>query len=98
MTPDQISLVQRSWIQLLPIADEAASLFYRRLFELDPSLRELFPEDLTEQRTKLMQAIPTGVPSLDRLERVAPAISALGRRHAGYGVLDHHYDTVGEAL
>jgi hypothetical protein len=36
-------LVQESWMQVEPIADTAATLFYGRLFELDPSLRPLFP-------------------------------------------------------
>jgi hemoglobin-like flavoprotein len=98
MTPEQISLVQRSWSQVLPLADEAAALFYGRLFLLDATLRPLFKSDLEHQGRKLTQTITTVVRSLDRLERVAPAIAALGRRHTGYGVLDRHYDTVGEAL
>src|SRR5262245_54037387 len=32
-----VELVQRTWEQVLPIADDAAQLFYNRLFELDPS-------------------------------------------------------------
>lgn len=42
MTPRQIELVQASWRRVLPIAEDAAQLFYARLFELDPTLRELF--------------------------------------------------------
>ena len=98
MTPEQISLIRASWELVLPISDEAAALFYSRLFELDPSVRALFTGDLTEQGRRLMQMITTVVRSLDRLERVTWAIQALGARHAGYGVRDEHYDTVGAAL
>jgi hemoglobin-like flavoprotein len=98
MTEHQIALVQRSWERVLPIADTAAALFYGRLFELDPALRPMFRGDLAQQGTKLMQMITTVVRSLDRLERVLGAIEALGRRHAGYGVRDEHYVTVGAAL
>ena len=54
MTPEQIVLTQTSFAQVLPIADAAASLFYNRLFELDPSLRPMFKTDMAEQGRKLM--------------------------------------------
>jgi hemoglobin-like flavoprotein len=38
------------------------------------------------------------VKGLDRPEALLPALAALGRRHAGYGVNKHDYETVGEAL
>jgi hemoglobin-like flavoprotein len=98
MSPDQISLVQRSWDQVRPIAPQAGAIFYGRLFLLDPALRALFAADLDDQSRKLTQAIGAVVDCLGDLEAVAPGIAALGCRHAGYGVLDHHYDTVGEAL
>ncbi len=49
MTPNQISLVQKSWQKVLPIAPQAAEIFYTTLFEMDPSLKALFPSDITEQ-------------------------------------------------
>lgn len=94
-----VALVQRSWEQVLPIADEAAQLFYSRLFQLDPSLRPMFAHsDMKEQRKKLMQMITVAVRGLERLNELVPAVQALGRRHGGYGVTDAHYDTVGAAL
>lgn len=92
-------LVQDSWMKVEPIADTAATLFYDRLFELDPALRPLFPStDLREQKKKLMQTLTVAVRGLYRLEDLTPALEALGRRHVGYGVEDSHYDTVGQAL
>ena len=43
MTPKQISLVQESWQKVLPIAPQAAEVFYKTLFDMDPSLKPLFP-------------------------------------------------------
>jgi hemoglobin-like flavoprotein len=97
-TPTQTALVQRSFAIIAPIADDAAALFYQRLFEIDPSLRRMFPEDMTGQRKKLMQMLTAAVKGLDRLDQLVPVVQDLGRRHATYGVTDAHYDTVGAAL
>lgn len=98
MTPSQVTLVKDSFRKVLPIADQAAALFYARLFELDPSLRPLFRGDMTEQGRKLMTMIATAVAALERLDTIVPAVRALGARHAGYGVKPEHYGTVGNAL
>ena len=99
MNPTDITLVQSTWEQVVPIADTAAQLFYSKLFELDPSLRVLFANaDMTEQRKKLMQIITVAVRGLERIDELLPAIEALGRRHGGYGVKEQHYTTVATAL
>jgi len=97
-TSAQKQLVQESFVQIAPIADDAAALFYRRLFELDPRLKLMFRGDMTEQRKKLMQMLTAAVKGLDHLEQLVPVVQDLGRRHAGYGVADAHYDMVGQAL
>jgi hemoglobin-like flavoprotein len=98
MTPNQITLVQQSWKRVEPIAAVAAELFYARLFALEPSVRQLFESDMKEQERKLMAMISVAVGSLGRLESLVPAVQALGRRHAGYGVKRHHYTVVEAAL
>ena len=99
MTPQQQVLVRESWAQVAPIADVAATIFYDRLFELDPSLRPMFAHtDMAGQRRNLMQTLTVVVKSIDRLGEIVPAVQALGRRHAGYGVKPEHFATVGQAL
>jgi hemoglobin-like flavoprotein len=98
MTPHQKALVQTTFAQVAPIADQAASMFYGRLFEIDPSLRPMFTTDLTEQGRKLMRMIGMAVNGLDRLDELVPAVRQLGARHASYGVRDEHYETVAMAL
>lgn len=98
MTPESIALVQDSWAKVKPIADQAAELFYGRLFELDPSLKPLFKGDMKEQGKKLMATLNLAVTSLTKLEAILPAVQDLGRRHVQYGVPDESYATVGEAL
>ncbi len=99
MTPENIAHVRGTWALVVPIADTAASMFYERLFTLDPSLRPMFANaDLAAQRRKLVQALALAVASLDRLDELVPTLEALGSRHASYGVQDAHYETVGQAL
>lgn len=98
MTPEQKVLVQQSFTKVVPIADQAAALFYQRLFSLDPTLQPLFRGNMEEQGRKLMKMIGTAVNGLDDLDALVPAVQDLGRRHVGYGVEDGHYDTVGAAL
>lgn len=99
MTPAQVALVEDSFRHVAPIAGPAASIFYQRLFDLDPGLRPLFAHaDMTEQGRKLMAAIGFVVGNLRRPEAVLPAVAELGRRHGGYGVQPGHYATVGKAL
>ena len=99
MTPDQKALVKTTWSLVVPIADTAATLFYGRLFEIDPSTRPMFKSiDMPEQRKKLMQALATVIGGLDNLAPLIPVLETLGRKHVAYGVLDKHYDSVGTAL
>jgi len=98
LTMTQIELVQKTFAVVAPIADDAAALFYRRLFEIDPRLEPMFKGDMAEQRRKLMVMLSAAVKGLPRLDRLVPVLEDLGRRHAHYGVEDRHYETVGEAL
>ncbi|WP_404304393.1 globin family protein [Neorhodopirellula lusitana] len=99
MTPEQITLVKESWEKVKPISEQAAELFYGRLFELNPDLQSLFSGDMEEQGKKLMTTITLAVTSLDRLDAILPALQSLGKKHsAEYEVPDSSYATVGEAL
>ncbi len=98
MTPEQILLVRASFAEVKALGDQAAALFYERLFTLDPTLRALFKGDLAAQRAKLLGALAMVVAALDRPDELLPAVRDLGRRHAGYGVQVEHYATVGSAL
>ena len=98
MLPEQITMVQESFKKVQPIAMQATDLFYGRLFEIAPHVRGLFPEDLSEQKRKLIGMLGTAVANLHKLHEILPALRDLGRRHAGYGVTAEHYQPVGAAL
>jgi hemoglobin-like flavoprotein len=99
MSPQEKTSLKESWQKVLPMADDAARLFYDRLFQIDPTTRLLFQTtNLKDQRQKLIQALTLVVRSIDHMEGLAPTLANLGRRHAQYGVSKAHYDSVGEAL
>lgn len=98
MEKESIALVQMSWKKIVPIAEQAAALFYEELFALDPSLKSLFKSDMKAQGRKLTSMLNTAVANLERFETILPAVQDLGRRHVGYGVEPEHYETVGDAL
>ncbi len=98
MNPAQITLVQDSFAKVAPISEQAAVLFYNRLFEVAPAVKAMFPADLTEQRKKLMGTLAVVVNGLSNLESILPAASALAKRHVSYGAKPEHYPVVGGAL
>ena len=98
MNDHTIQLVRDSFDLVEPIAPQAAALFYANLFAIDPSVKPLFRGDMIQQGERLMSMIGLAVAKLDQPDTLMPALQGLGQRHAGYGVRDAHYDSVGVAL
>jgi hemoglobin-like flavoprotein len=98
MTPEQIKAIQESFAKVAPISEQAAALFYGRLFEIAPEVKPLFRGDIKEQGRKLMATLAVVVNGLSNLPAILPAASALAKRHVAYGVKAEHYTPVGAAL
>ena len=90
--------MQGSFKKVSAEADRVADTFYNRLFEIAPQIRAMFPDDLTDQKKKLITTLALTINSLRNIDTVLPALRALGIKHRGYGVKDEHYALVGEAL
>lgn len=98
MNSMQVKLVQESFAKVVPISEAAAVIFYDRLFEVAPSVKAMFPSDMTQQRKKLMMMLAAVVNGLGNLDSILPAASALAKRHVNYGAQPEHYPVVGGAL
>ena len=100
MTPEQKTLIRRTWPILRDQPDVAAALFYERLFTIDPNARRLFRDkDMRAQGTAFILMLALFIRSLDEDDPgIADAIAASGRRHVGYGVMYSDYDPAGRAL
>lgn len=97
MTATEIKSVQDTFMKVLSISDTAATIFYDRLFELDPSTKALF-SNMAKQKKILMDTLKTVVYSLHEFDTIRPAVRDLGKRHVKYQVQEHHYSIVGQAL
>lgn len=98
MNANEITLVREGFNRIAPDAERIGLAFYHRLFQADPSLWMLFRGDMRTQVDHLMTALAMVVRSLDDLTPILDRIQALGARHAGYGVEEQHFATVGVAL
>ncbi|AWB65513.1 hemin receptor [Saccharobesus litoralis] len=99
MKENQVKLVQESFSKVVPIAEQAAELFYGKLFEIAPQVKPMFKStDMKEQGKKLMQTIGLAVNGLSNLESIVPVVQQLGVKHIDYGVKDEHFPIVAEAL
>ena len=110
LTDEQKQLIVSSWRLVVPIADTAADLFYRRLFELKPEYEQYFSKDMARQKQKLVTMLSFIVKSLDWDQSqweddvdveddLFMVVLALGRRHGElYQIPDQSYPVVGEAL
>ena len=97
MTPNA-SRIRESYELVRESPTAIAMLFYGRLFNLEPSLRNLFKNDLRVQAKKLVDTLEQVVHCIDRLDAMRPQLRELGRLHVTYGVQPEHYRTVTSAL
>ncbi|MDO6737957.1 globin family protein [Wenyingzhuangia sp. 2_MG-2023] len=99
---ETVALVQTSYEAIKPIAATAAKIFYSELFELDPSLKPLFPTSnktkMKELGNKLTKMLATTITGLSNPEVLIPVLQDLGKRHINYNIEKSHYDTFGSAL
>ena len=77
---------------------ELTQLFYRHLFSMVPEVRQLFPDDMTEQRARLLATLLASVDSLEHPEQMERDLIALGHVHYRRGLEDHQYQYVAHAL
>ena len=83
LTAREVELIQSSFAKVEPIADTAAAIFYKTLFQYDPNLKPLFKGDMKQQGRKLMTTLKLAVAGLDDLSALVPVLEQLAERHGG---------------
>lgn len=98
MNDQQIALVQQTFLSIQKDVVAVGTLFYHRMFEIDPSLQSLFKGDLKQQAHMLLTSIGMAVNSLGSPNSLTEKLRDLGGRHIGYGVQPRDFDTFSAAL
>lgn len=98
MDKTQIRLIQDGSANVAPMTDVAAQIFYTRLFELDPGLRDLFRGEMPARSARLMPVISAAMRILSDVPKLMPVAESLDRRAKGDDSYDRDCATVGRAL
>lgn len=86
MLESHIQLVKDTWFNVVCHATEAGGIFYEKFFELEPTARVLFKEDIQQQKHKLVMAISVIFTKVHKLDHIEEEIKFLAKRHILYGV------------
>ena len=99
LTTKEIALVKKSWVSIRKIDPVIiADVFYTKLFHDNPELRKMFPQNIEEQYSKLIDMLNTIISRLEKLDDLKGDIVQMAKRHVNYGVKPEHYNMVGKAL
>lgn len=96
MTP--ADLIRSSFTLLAPRAGELMDRFYEHLFRDFPSVRPMFPPDMTKQKQHLTAAVSLVVKHADNLAALEQPLQDMGARHVGYGAQPAHYGAVRDTM
>ena len=95
----QVELLEKSFDEIEPHANEFVSSFYDNLFTANPEAKPLFDTtDMEAQKKKLLGSLVLVVENLRKPDVLDGALRGLGARHVKYGALPEHYPLVGSAL
>jgi hemoglobin-like flavoprotein len=98
-SPEVIESVRQSCSSIPEGSPKLAVAFYRNLFELVPSVRDMFPADIRPQQQRMADALVAVVRYLDSPDEIADYLQRLGaQHHTQLGVRPKDYPHVGRAL
>ena len=95
----QVELLEKSFEEIKPQANEFVDSFYQNLFTTYPEAQPLFAHsNMTTQKKKLLDSLVLVVENLKNPDVLGNSLKGLGARHVKYGALPEHYPLVGNSL
>lgn len=91
-------LVQQSFALLEPALEPLMDLFFARLFQMEPSLRNLFPNDLSHHKRIFCRTLALIICEMEELAQLDTRVEELGKLYIALGLDAGAYDTLGAAL
>jgi hemoglobin-like flavoprotein len=110
MTPAQLRLLQQSFTQIEPLAEQFGAMFYERLFEIAPDIEPMLRADPAARHSKFMTVIGEvmqlhlrAMISLPATAQAAgevtlPGAFSSGKLHVAQGVRMADFEKMKEAL
>jgi len=86
-----ISLVLKSFTELIPIAEQADAMFNARLLETCPDIYRLFAEDVEPEDRKLVRTLRLVFGHIGRFGAILPTVRTLASSHRVCRLIDAHY-------
>ena len=98
LTAADIRLIRHTFRMVAAHQQELTRLFYDKLFELDPSLREKFQSDVDAMPSKFMRMLAILVSLVNDPPQLEERARKLGQRQLEYGVQPTYFDASETAL
>lgn len=98
MNEEVLQRLDSSFGALKPQGAELVETFYNKLFSDHPEVRKMFPEEMKDQRNKLLQSLAFVVANLRNSEALSSKLKELGAGHVKYGTTAEHYPVVRDCL
>lgn len=98
MNEELIQRLEASFNAVKPKGEELVETFYGKLFASNPEVRSMFPDEMKDQRNKLLQSLAFVVANLRNPDALTEALHKLGAGHVAYGTAPEHYPVVRDNL
>lgn len=98
MNSAEIDLVQTSFRKLLPVVHRVGTLFFAKLLELHPELRQELDGDRVTRDRRLVQWVALAVNGLGHPVTLTPVVRRAGRRSAELFLGAGRLEAMGAAL
>ncbi len=98
MRDREIHLLQESLAKILPVKKEASELFYNKLFNSDPNIKNICRTKAEEREKKFVQVLNLLIGVMDKIHEIDPIVHDITLTYIERGITDKDYDTFGKAL
>lgn len=98
MDETTVELLEKSFNLLAPRGPELVDRFYAHLFAKNPQVRPLFPQEMGEQKKKLLASIQLVMANVRKPDALFEPLQDMGRRHVYYKTEPAHYPVVRDTL
>lgn len=98
MNKNSVDIIQGSFEQLVPIADQVDAMFNARLLDTHPEVYRIFVLDVEPHARKLVQALAPVVRNLNKVGGIRPAMRELAHQQKVYRVAETYYQAIEATL